>query len=113
MSAFSIALALPCAGFASIQALVVNSVRSEHSKRAYGSAISYFLMWWQREGQPCLNKAVVQQYRAELEGRGLAPASINVRLSAIRRLVAEAADNGLVPRELAIGICGVKGARIA
>lgn len=95
---------------ARIQALVTNSVRSEHSKRAYGSAIADFVAWWQRSGRPVLNKATVQQYRSELELRRLAAASINVRLSAIRRLVAEAADNGLIARELAVGVAGMKGA---
>jgi integrase len=48
-----------------------------------------------------------------LEGRSLAPASINVQLSAIRKLVAEAADNGLLPRDLAMGVASVKGTRLA
>jgi hypothetical protein len=37
----------------------------------------------------------VQAYRAALETAGLAASSINVRPSAIRKLAAEAADNGL------------------
>jgi site-specific recombinase XerD len=97
----------------SIQSLVVDSVRSQHSKRAYAGAIADFLRWWCAAGEPALNKAVVQQYRAELERRHLAAATINVRLSAIRRLVAEAADNGLVARELAIGIASVKSSKLS
>jgi integrase len=109
----SVATSAACApDLACIQTLVANSVRSEHSKRAYGSAVADFLAWWQRSGRPALNKATVQQYRSELERRQLAPASINVRLSAIRKLVAEAADNGLIGRELAIGIAGIKGLSI-
>ena len=42
---------------------------------------------------------------------GLAPSSINVRLSAIRRLAAEAADNGLLAQETAAAIARVKGAK--
>ena len=93
-----------------IQALVTNSVRSEHSKRAYGAAVADFVAWWERSGRPTLNKSTVQQYRSELEARRLAAASINVRLSAIRKLVAEAADNGLIARELAAGVAAMKGA---
>ena len=59
------------------------------------------------------NKAAVQKYRAELETKGLAPSSINVRLSAVRRLAIEAADNGLISLELAAGICRARGARQA
>jgi len=55
----------------------------------------------------------VQKYRAELETKGLAPSSINVRLSAICRLASEAADNGLMPPELAAGIARAKGAKLS
>ena len=57
------------------------------------------------------NKAAVQKYRAELETKGLAPSSINVRQSAIRRLALEAADNGVMAPELAAGIARAKGAK--
>src|SRR6478672_4112638 len=57
------------------------------------------------------NKATVQQYRTELELKGLSASSINVRISAIRRLALEAADNGLMAPELAAGIGRAKGAK--
>jgi hypothetical protein len=41
----------------------------------------------------------VQRYRAHLEASGLAAATVNLRLSAVRRLAAEAADNGLLEPE--------------
>ena len=41
----------------------------------------------------------------------LAPASINLRLSAIRKLATEAAENGLLDRSVAQGIVSLKGAR--
>src|SRR5207248_1352564 len=56
-------------------------------------------------------KATVQAYRAHLLALGLAPSTINVRMSAIRRLAAEAADNGLMAAELASGISRVKGVK--
>ena len=43
--------------------------------------------------------------------RPLAPATINVRLAAVRRLAYEAADSGLLSPELAAGIQRVKGAK--
>ena len=55
----------------------------------------WFLIWFRDEPGREFNKAAVQKYRAELEIKGLAPSSINVRLSAIRRLALEAADNGV------------------
>jgi site-specific recombinase XerC len=42
---------------------------------------------------------------------GMAASSINQRLSAIRKLVSEAADNGALDPQVANGIRAVKGAR--
>jgi integrase len=44
-----------------------------------------------------------------LEDRGLGAVSINVRITAVRKLAVEAADNGLLAPELANGITRVKG----
>ena len=63
------------------------------------------------EGGAGFSKASVQRYRVSLEKRGLASSSINVRLSAIRKLAVEAADNGLLAPELAAAIGRVKGAK--
>ena len=46
-----------------------------------------------------------------LEARGLGSVSINVRITAVRKLAVEAADNGLLAPELAAGITRVKGAK--
>jgi site-specific recombinase XerD len=46
-----------------------------------------------------------------LEARGLGPISVNVRITAVRKLAVEAADNGLLAPELAAGITRVKGAK--
>jgi integrase len=45
----------------------------------------------------------------QLEAQQLAPATINVRLAAVRRLVYEAADTGLLNSDLVAGIRRVKG----
>lgn len=58
-----------------------------------------------------LNRIVVVRYRIHLEASGLAAATINQRLAAIRRLAHEAADCGLLSSDLAAGIQRVKGAR--
>jgi site-specific recombinase XerD len=94
-----------------LKSLVLDGLRSAHSRRAYGSALEEFQQWCGAHDSPGFHKATVQRYRAALEGRGLAPSSINVRLSAIRKLAAEAADNYLLAPELAAAIGRVKGAR--
>jgi integrase/recombinase XerD len=96
-----------------VVALVLDSLTSEHSKRAYAKALTDFLAWHAEQGRPPLSKAVVQRYKMLLEESGLAPSTANLRLSAIRKLAAEAADNGLTDQVLANGIKAVKGVKTA
>lgn len=91
--------------------VVLDGLPSEHSRRAYGRALTDFFLWHRGAGSPPLNKAVVQRYAAELREAGMAASSVNQRLSAIRKLAAEAADNGALDPQVANGIRNVKGAR--
>jgi len=86
--------------------LVTNGLTSEHSKRAYSKALSDFFAWREANGNPPLSKATVQEYRGTLTG---SPASINLRMSAIRKLAQEAADNGLLDQTIANGVSRVHG----
>ena len=94
-----------------ITSLVLDGISSPHTRRAYSQALDEFLIWFRDDPVRQFNKAAVQKYRSELEAKGLAPSSINVRLSAIRRLALEAADNGLMAPELAAGIARAKGVK--
>ena len=73
---------------------VLNTLGSPESKRAYQLAIDDFVIWYCSEPRLAFNKTVVLRYRLELEARRLAPAAINLRLAAVRRLAYEAADTG-------------------
>jgi integrase len=90
---------------------VLNTLGSPESKRAYEFAIDDFVTWYCSEPRLAFNKTVVLRYRLELESRHLAPATINLRLAAVRRLAYEAADTGLLSPDLAAGIRRVKGAK--
>jgi hypothetical protein len=68
-----------------------------------------FIDWYCSEPRLALNRGVVLRYRMRLETQKLAPATINVRLTAVRRLVYEAADTGLLSSELVAGVRRVKG----
>lgn len=91
--------------------LVTQSVDSAHSKRAYSRALIDFLDWYEHHGRPGFSKAAVNAYREHLLQKGKSRSSINQALSAIRKLAAEAADNGLVPPTLAYGVERVKGVK--
>lgn len=94
-----------------VRALVLDSVTSSHSRRAYGHALAHFLSWYGEKARGPLRRAIVQEYRVQLETLGLASSTINVRMAAIRKLASEAVENGLLDRELAAGIANVKGAK--
>src|ERR1700739_3773412 len=79
-----------------ITALVLDGISSPHTRRGYSQALEEFLIWFRDDLNREFNKSTVQRYRAELEIKELAPSSINIRLSAIRRLALESADNGLL-----------------
>jgi site-specific recombinase XerD len=91
--------------------IVLDSLDSPHSRRAYERHLREFIAWHHASSQAAINKAVVQHYTAHLRETGLSPATINQKLSAIRKLAIEAADNGALDNQIANGIKAVKGVR--
>jgi len=98
-------------GLEQLKRLVTDSLTSPNSQAAYDKALTDFLAWYQSTGQRGLIKATVAEYKTYLQGLGYAPSTINQRLSAIRRLALEAADNGLMDAQLANGVARVKGVK--
>src|ERR1700752_644170 len=92
-----------------LKALVLDSVSSPITKRVYNLGLDEFFAWYGQELRAGFTKATVATWRVALEARGLGAVSINVRITAGRKLAAEAADNGLLAPELASGITRVKG----
>jgi site-specific recombinase XerD len=91
--------------------IVLDGLPSEHSRRAYERALTDFFCWHRGVGRPQLNKSVVQRYMAELREAGMSSSSVNQRLSAIRKLALEAADNGALDPQIASGIRAIKGSK--
>src|SRR5664279_237910 len=91
-----------------LKTLVLDSVSSPITRRVYNMALDEFMRWFQQEPRTGFTKAAVSAWRVSLEARGLGSSSIIVRMSAIRKLAGEAADNGLLAPELAAGIARVK-----
>jgi site-specific recombinase XerD len=94
-----------------LKALVLDSVSSPITKRVYNLGLDEFFAWYELEPRHGFTKATVSAWRVALEARGLGSVSINVRITAVRKLAVEAADNGLLAPELAAGIARVKGAK--
>jgi len=74
-----------------LRALVLDTVASPHSRRNYGKALDDLFAF--AAARP-LTRELLLEYRASLDA--LSASTINVRLSAIRKLVGEARRLGLV-----------------
>jgi integrase len=92
--------------------LALDGLPSPHTCRAYRAALDEFLTWSQGQQPSVLCKALVHRYKAMLIEKELAPATINQRLAAVRRLAQEAADNGLLDATAASAISKVRGLRL-
>src|SRR3977135_2780664 len=98
-------------GWEKLKTMVLDSVSSPITKRVYNMALNEFMAWFQQAPRPGFTKATVSAWRVSLEARSLGSSSIIIRMSAIRKLAAEPADNGLLAPELAAGISRVKSAK--
>ena len=102
-------LALP--DLEQVTSTVLNSLTSTSAKRTYDHAIAEFVHWYCSEPRLAFNRVVVLRFRIYLQQRGYAPATINLRLAAVRRIAYEAAEAGLLTPELVEGIRRLKGVR--
>jgi hypothetical protein len=93
------------------KAAVLNTLASAHSRRSYAFAIDRFITWYCSEPRLTFIRAVVVRYRSYLESLHLSASTINLHLSAIRRLADESAESGWLTPELAIGIRRVQGVK--
>ena len=90
--------------------LVLDAVSSPETKRQYARSLADFTVWLNETREP-LTRASVYAWRADLEARGLAASTVNVRLAAVRKLAKEAAANGFLDAETAAGIDQVEGVK--
>ena len=89
-----------------LRRVVLDSVTSPHSRRNYAKALD--LLFAFAASRP-LSRALLLEFRATMDG--LAPSTINVRLSAIRKLVSEARKNGMLSAEDAANLTDIPNIR--
>src|SRR5258705_7393549 len=93
----------PTAGEAQLLALVLHGVTSVHSRRAYRTGLEAFFAWIRISGAgPGFTKALAQQYRSALLANRLSASTINLRLSPLRKLAREMADNQMLDQALSM-----------
>jgi site-specific recombinase XerD len=86
-------------------------VTSPHSRRAYATSLARFFAWLGTQPPQAFSKALLQEYRAWLLKQELSPATINLRLSPLRKLAREMADNGLLDSAAASAIQRTQGVK--
>jgi site-specific recombinase XerD len=101
----------PVWGWVRVRALVIDSVSSPHSRRAYTTALDDFRRWSEGPPHRTFARESVQEYRVHLESRAMSASAVNVHLTAVRKLAREASAHGLLSHESAVAIVGVKGCR--
>ena len=84
-----------------MKTLVLDGVSSPITRRVYNLGLDEFFMWYGQEPRPGFTKATVSSWRVALETRGLGAISINVRITAVRKLAVE--PRLLQPRILRFG----------
>ena len=89
-----------------LRQMVVDAVAAPTSKAAYGHALDQLFAF--ALGRP-LSRALLNEWRSSMES--LAASTINVRLSAVRRLVAEARHAGMLDAEEAARLTDVPNIR--
>jgi integrase len=79
--------------------MVLDTVPSPHSKRNYGKALDDLFAFC--ASRP-LSRSLLMEWRAGMEA--LSPSTINVRLSAVRKMIGEARKNGMLGAEEAASL---------
>ena len=77
----------------------------------YNLGLDEFIEWYGQQARPGLTKATVNAWRGAPEASRPGAVSINVRITAVRKLAVEATDNGLLAPELAAGITRMNGTK--
>ena len=97
---------------------VERSLTSDNSRRAYRTSLLQFLAWCRENGTQAFSRLAVLQYKDTLirmqkpgtEGSRLySPATVNLRLAAVRAFAQEAGDAGLLDQSEAAAIGRIRG----
>ena len=99
----------PAMDYQPIIDLAVNSMPAARSREQYARALRDFMHWFQADPARTLNRQAVQQYVTHLRDRQLAAASVNLALSAIKKLVREAIESQVITPERGAPILTIRG----
>ena len=89
-----------------LRKLVLDAVQSPHTRRNYAKAMDDLFQFC--ASRP-LSRALLMEWKAGMEF--LSPSTINVRLSAVRKMVTEARRNGMIGQEEAANLTDIPNIR--
>jgi site-specific recombinase XerD len=96
-----------------IRRLLLNGISNPNTRTVYEWALDRFTAWSAREDHGRLSPLqIMRSYRAALEASDAAPSSINVELSALRRLLRNAAAVGYVDPRAATEAAAVENTQV-
>jgi integrase len=91
---------------AELIASVLHSVTSPHTRRNYAKALEDLALLVRERRQP-LSRALFLEYKSALIERGMSASTVNVRLSAVRKLIDEARRKGVIGAQEAAELADV------
>jgi integrase/recombinase XerD len=95
--------------FESLAAKVVANLANEHTRGMYWKALRDFMEWWQTTGERPLDRSVVHSHIDYLLASGYSEATVNQRLSAIKKTILTAEDSDLLDLATARDILRISG----
>ncbi len=96
--------------FDALRSIVLDTITSENSKRNYALAMDELSAFCQERHQS-VSRTVILAFRAAMLDRDLSPSTINVKMSAVRKLVTEAKRAGVIGAEEAAQMADVPNVR--
>lgn len=85
--------------------------KSPGTARKYAERLAHFAGWLAASGYPPIDKITLADYRRSLVAAGLSASTINGHLVAVRAVIREAADLGLLDDRSAERAAGVRGVK--
>jgi integrase len=85
-------------GFDKLRSAVLNGVTADNSKRNYGLALDELSAFCRERQQP-ISRTLILEFRAAMLNAELSASTVNLKLSAIRKLVYEAKRSGVIGGE--------------
>lgn len=107
----------PAVGLDTVIADLLTGLTSPHTRRSYENGLKEFRTWWDGGGKVYslnskVDRAAMVQWKKHLQDTGKSASTVNVRMAALKFLLKEMADRGMLDYSSDVAsVVSVKGAR--